>query len=116
MLINIIDLIRTIMTFKFCYMLPLNITFDIDGLVYYLSVDSIDRSEINDREAFNVTTPEFLNCLRISGLPNHKVTLKIGTPIMVLRNLDQFVTRLIVTRLSSRVLEANIMSRKILLT
>ena len=31
---------------------------------------------------------EFLNTISISGLPPHKLTLKIGQPIMMLRNLN----------------------------
>ncbi|KAK2414408.1 hypothetical protein QL285_037001 [Trifolium repens] len=55
----------------------------------YYSCDSIDQSDVNDCEIFNTLTPEFLNSLRTSGLPNHKISLKIGTPIMLMRNLDQ---------------------------
>lgn len=55
----------------------------------YLSSDSIDKSEINDEsQSFEILTPEFLSTLRTSGLPNHKIKLKIGTPIMLMRNLD----------------------------
>jgi ATP-dependent DNA helicase PIF1 len=55
--------------------------------------------------------------LRTSGLPNHKIKLKVGTPIMLLRNLDQVQglcngTRLIVTRMADHVLEARIISGK----
>ena len=32
---------------------------------------------------------KFLNTLRFPGLPNHKLTLKVGLPIMLLRNLNQ---------------------------
>ncbi|KAF1889677.1 hypothetical protein Lal_00025005 [Lupinus albus] len=55
----------------------------------YLSLDSIDRSESNDIEALQGLTTEFLNSLRTSGLPNHKIKLKVGTPIMLLKNLDR---------------------------
>ncbi|KAK2363418.1 ATP-dependent DNA helicase PIF1 [Trifolium repens] len=83
----------------------------------YYSCDSIDRSDVNDCEIFETLTPEFLNSLRTSGLPNHKITLKIGTPIMLMRNLDQSEglcngTRLIVTRLANHVIEAKIISGK----
>lgn len=83
----------------------------------YLSSDSVDRSEADGNEAFDVLTPEFLNTLRTSGLPNHKIKLKIGTPIMLLRNIDQSEglcngTRLIVTRLADHVIEAKVISGK----
>jgi hypothetical protein len=31
---------------------------------------------------------EFLNTLQISGIVNHKFELKMGVPILLLRNLD----------------------------
>ncbi|XP_058726187.1 uncharacterized protein LOC131597510 [Vicia villosa] len=51
------------------------------------------------------------------GLPNHKIILKVNTPIMLLRNIDQAEglcngTRLIVTRLADHVIEAKIISGK----
>lgn len=55
----------------------------------YLSCDSIDRSEANDNQDFEYLTQEFLSCLKTSGLPNHSLKLKIGTTIMLIRNLDQ---------------------------
>lgn len=60
---------------------------------------------------------EFLRTLRTSGLPGHHIKLKIGTPIMLMRNLDQYEglcngTRLIVTKMSNHVLEARIMGGK----
>jgi ATP-dependent DNA helicase PIF1 len=83
----------------------------------YFSCDSIDRSDVNDCDIFDTLTPEFLNSLRTSGLPNHKVTLKIGTPIMLMRNLDQASgmcngTRMIVTKIANHVVEAIIISGK----
>ncbi|XP_058780891.1 uncharacterized protein LOC131654961 [Vicia villosa] len=56
----------------------------------FLSSDSIDRPGANDNEAFKHLTPEFLSCLKTSCLPNHSMKLKIGTTIMLIRNLDQF--------------------------
>ncbi|KAF1869399.1 hypothetical protein Lal_00045262 [Lupinus albus] len=37
----------------------------------------------------NILTPEFLNTLSTYGVPIHKINLKVGTPIMLLKNLDQ---------------------------
>ncbi|XP_058727157.1 uncharacterized protein LOC131598591 [Vicia villosa] len=83
----------------------------------YLSFDTIDRTNTSYTEAYEVLTPEFLSKLRTSGLPNHRIKLKVGTPIMLMRNLDQTDglcngTRLIVTRLANHVIEAKIMSGK----
>ncbi|XP_058751153.1 uncharacterized protein LOC131624208 [Vicia villosa] len=55
----------------------------------YLSFDSIDRTYTSYNETYEVLTPEFLSKLRTSGLPNHKIKLKVGIPIMLTRNLDQ---------------------------
>ncbi|KAF1895183.1 hypothetical protein Lal_00022682 [Lupinus albus] len=55
----------------------------------YLSSDPVDIFDTNDIETFNILTPEFLNSLATSQLPNHKIKLKVGTPVMLLRNLDQ---------------------------
>ena len=84
----------------------------------YFSFDSIDKSEINDEcQPFKLLALEFLSTLRTSGLPNNKIKLKVGTTIMLLRNLDQVQglgngTRLIVTRMADHVLEARIISGK----
>ncbi|XP_050908519.1 uncharacterized protein LOC127122180 [Lathyrus oleraceus] len=83
----------------------------------YLSSDSVDTFDGEGNEAFDVLTPEFLNTLTSSGLPNHKIKLKIGTPIMLLQNIDQPEglcngTRLIVTSLANHVIEAKIISGK----
>jgi len=32
---------------------------------------------------------EFLNNIKLSCIPNHKPKLKVGVPIMLLRNIDQ---------------------------
>ena len=81
----------------------------------YCSADSVDKSYELLSPAFGVLTPEFLNSLKTSGIPNHKLKIKVGTPIILLRNLDQADglcngTRLIVTRLGSNVVEAEIIT------
>ncbi|XP_056849793.1 uncharacterized protein LOC108841698 [Raphanus sativus] len=53
----------------------------------YLSADSIDPTDtkaVND-EALD---SDFLNKIKVSGLPNHRLRLKVGCPVMVLRNVD----------------------------
>ncbi|KAF1859004.1 hypothetical protein Lal_00000827 [Lupinus albus] len=83
----------------------------------YLSSDEVDMFDVNNVETINILTLEFLNKLSTSGLPNHKIWLKVGTPIMLLRNLDQAErlcngTRLVVTRMTKLVLETKIMLGK----
>ncbi|XP_019179007.1 PREDICTED: gibberellin 20 oxidase 2-like [Ipomoea nil] len=80
----------------------------------YLSCDSVCKSDSNADMLADLHTPEFLNGLRCSGVPNHALTLKVGSPVMLLRNIDHTLglcngTRLIVTRLADHVLEGQIM-------
>ncbi|XP_042753167.2 uncharacterized protein LOC111906337 [Lactuca sativa] len=63
----------------------------------------------------NLYSPDVLNGLKVSGLPNHKLILKIGVPVMLLRNIDQKNglcngTRLQVISLGKRVIEAVILT------
>jgi ATP-dependent DNA helicase PIF1 len=56
---------------------------------------------------------EFLNTLEFSDIANHELELKVGVPILLLRNLNQSIglcngTRLIVKRLGQHVIEAEI--------
>ncbi len=56
---------------------------------------------------------EFLNTLQFNSIANHELELKVGEPILLLRNLNQSIglcnrTRLIVKRLGQRVIEAQI--------
>ncbi|XP_019151942.1 PREDICTED: uncharacterized protein LOC109148664 [Ipomoea nil] len=54
----------------------------------YLSCDSLCKAESDDDNLSQVHTPEFLNGLRLSGLPNHSLTIKVGAPVMLLRNIE----------------------------
>ncbi|XP_019149843.1 PREDICTED: uncharacterized protein LOC109146643 [Ipomoea nil] len=81
----------------------------------YLSCDSVCKAEANFDMQSQVHTTEFLNSLRCSGVPNHSLTLKMGTPVMLLRNIDHSMglcngTRLIVTQLGNHVIEGKIIA------
>ena len=55
----------------------------------YLSCDNVDKSERGAVVDESVFSPEFINGLKFSGVPNHRLALKVGVPIMLLRNIDQ---------------------------
>ncbi|GJW64354.1 ATP-dependent DNA helicase PIF1-like protein [Tanacetum coccineum] len=63
----------------------------------------------------SIYTTEFLNGLKMSGIPNHSIKLKIGTPIMLMHNINQRAglcngTRLQVLRMGINIIEAKIIS------
>ncbi|KAH1189293.1 ATP-dependent DNA helicase PIF1 [Glycine max] len=101
----------TNVVFKECY------SFVITSCREYLSSDSVDKSETNEDSYFQSITTKFLNSLNTSGLPTHSIKLKIGSPIMLLRNLDQNQglcngIRLVVTKMTKHVIAAEIISGK----
>ena len=80
--------------------------------VDFLSSDSAHNKADGD-DAASYTT-EFLNSLNPPSLPAHKISLKIGCPVMILRNMDPKNglcngTRGIVRSLSTRVIQIEIM-------
>ncbi|XP_057779230.1 uncharacterized protein LOC130997807 [Salvia miltiorrhiza] len=80
----------------------------------YLSSDTMCKSDSTTKLLQQIHTPEFLNSIKCSGVPNHELFLKVGTPIMLLRNIDHANglcngTRLVVTKLGNHVLEAKIL-------
>lgn len=82
----------------------------------YLSSDSIDPTDSRPKDDA-VLCPEFLNSIKMSGLPNHSLRLRIGTPVMLLRNLDPNEglcngTRLQITQMANHILEAKFITGK----
>jgi hypothetical protein len=68
-----------------------------------VQVDFLSANSAEDTKMVNTYPSKFLNTLEVSGMPSHKLPLKIGAPLMVLRNLDPLTelcngTRLIVQR------------------
>ncbi|XP_048599584.1 uncharacterized protein LOC106373031 [Brassica napus] len=80
----------------------------------YLSFDSIDAS---DRFSFNdqALTPDFLNTIKASVLPNHSIRLKVSCPVMLLRNIDHTNglmngTRLQITEMDDLMVKAKVIT------
>ena len=70
---------------------------------------SIDRAVDENEEI--LYPAEFLNSLEISGLPSHELRLKIGVPLMIVRNLAPGIangTRVILTKMMDKCLETTI--------
>ena len=81
----------------------------------YLSSDSINKSEGNYGTNDNAFSIEFLNSICASSVPNHRLLLKVGMPIMLHRNMDQSAglcnrTRLLVDRLGEQIIQAIVIS------
>ena len=77
------------------------------------SADSV-KSTGDDRESVNFPT-EYLNTINASGLPPHKLTIKIGSPLILLRNINPKQglcngTRLVLKQIFKRVLKVEIMN------
>ncbi|XP_070002745.1 uncharacterized protein [Nicotiana sylvestris] len=93
------------------YMISLNQSYEKS----YLSSDTICSSDNTYSALEHVHTPEFLNTIKCYGVPNHALTLKVGIPVMLLRNIDQSAglcngTRLIITKLGNQVIEAKVLA------
>ncbi|XP_048615644.1 ATP-dependent DNA helicase PIF1-like [Brassica napus] len=81
----------------------------------YYSYDSFEVSETQSNQNDTLYAIEYLNSMEFPGLPSHKLTLKVGAPIMFLRNINQTKglcngTRMILTHIGERVLKADIIT------
>ncbi|GKB35534.1 DNA helicase [Tanacetum coccineum] len=81
----------------------------------YLSSDEATPHGNDGGETELLYPNEYLNTLKFAGLPPHSLELKVGVPIILLRNLNLTGglcngTRMIVTQLLSKVIEARIIT------
>ncbi|KAL0722292.1 hypothetical protein Bca4012_036891 [Brassica carinata] len=81
----------------------------------YYSYDSFEISDTQSDQNDALYAIEYLNSLEYPGLPSHKLTLKVGAPVMLLRNINQRKglcngTRMILTHIGERVLKAEIIT------
>ncbi|GKD21696.1 ATP-dependent DNA helicase PIF1-like protein [Tanacetum coccineum] len=79
----------------------------------FCSSDSVSDVDIDFNFNESLYTTEFLNTIKMSGIPHHKLVLKIGVPVMCMRNIDQRGglcngTRLQVLRMSKINIECKI--------
>ncbi|CAH9123345.1 unnamed protein product [Cuscuta epithymum] len=81
----------------------------------YFSSDSACSSTSDSELLQEIHSPEFLNGIKCSGVPSHELKLKVGVPVMLMRNIDHSAglcngTRLLVTKLGEHIIEAQMMS------
>ena len=81
----------------------------------YRIFDQIANSMEQPADFEMLYPPEVLNSIVLNNYPHHLLTLKIDTPVVLLRNIDQAQglcngTRLLIKRLGDHVLEAEIMT------
>lgn len=80
-------------------------------IIQYKSIDRVT----DENQAVNYPI-EFLNSLEPSGMPQHILKLKLGVPLMIIRNIDPPKlcngTRVVVKSLMQNVIEATIMNGK----
>ncbi|XP_061356932.1 uncharacterized protein LOC133301320 [Gastrolobium bilobum] len=81
----------------------------------YLSSDNILKQDNNSSLEDDEFSPVILNTFSCSGLPDHKLILKVKVPVMLLRNIGQSRglcngTRLLITRLGNHMVEATVLT------
>nr|GEY45854.1 hypothetical protein [Tanacetum cinerariifolium] len=54
----------------------------------YNSSDTVGVADVDTSFNDTMYTEEFLNNLNMAGIPHHSIKLKIGTPVMYMRNID----------------------------
>ncbi|CAI0444166.1 unnamed protein product [Linum tenue] len=83
--------------------------------VLFPSSDSIANANGSGSYTNTEYPIEFLNTIKPDGLPNHALKLKVGVPVLLLRNIDQRAglcngTRLVIRRLGRWSIQAEILT------
>ncbi|KEH35842.1 PIF1-like helicase [Medicago truncatula] len=83
----------------------------------YLTSDSVCRSDENSDVQSEWFTTKFLNGIKSSGIPNHRLKLGVGFPVMLMRSIDQVNglcngMRLTVTHLGKSTIVATVITEK----
>ena len=83
-----------------------------DARTYYAANAAFENGSTTPTD--DVTT-EFLQSVHLPGLPPHQLRLKVGAPVMLLRNINPAVglcngTRLLITRLDAVTFEGRILA------
>jgi len=86
-------------------------------VITYLSLDTHCQSDEQEKIQYEWFISKFLNHIKCSGVPNHRLKLKTSVLIMLLRNIDQAKclcndTRLQVNYLGKNVVSATVITRK----
>lgn len=81
----------------------------------YASYDTAIPVTGSGAETEMLYPPEYLNTFKIAGFPPHELQLKVGAPVMLLRNVSLAGglcngTRMIVTQLMSRLIQVQIIT------
>lgn len=81
----------------------------------YASYDIAVPIQSNGAETEMLYPPEYINTFKLPGFPPHELELKVGSPVMLLRNVNLAGglcnrTRMIVTHLMSRLIEVQIIT------
>lgn len=84
-------------------------------LTTYASYDVMIPIGNTGSEAEVLYPPEYLNTFKLAGFPPHHLELKVGVPIMLLRNVNVAGglcngTRMIVTHMMSKLIEVQIIT------
>lgn len=74
----------------------------------YLSFDNIANSTEQPSDFEMLYPPEFLNSISINNFPPHRLPLKMGVPVVLLRNINQSIglcngTRILIEKFGDRV-------------
>nr|GFB85199.1 ATP-dependent DNA helicase PIF1-like [Tanacetum cinerariifolium] len=81
----------------------------------YESSYSVGIADVDTNFNESLYTDDFLNSIRVAGIPQHTLKLKIGSPVMCMRNINQRAglcnkTRLQILRMGVNIIEAKIIS------